>query len=111
MRIRDKQHLECVRSHDCLNCRTDYGVIPHHLLKCPDQKKGTGLKLGDNWTIPLCCLCHGALHAAGSEVKFFGVEGAKTAIKVAQDLWRKIEEVNAATELTKQSQELGLDPC
>lgn len=92
-KIRDKQHLKNVRNFYCSHCFTDQNIEAHHLLKLPegmsDEESGTGQKNGDNWTIPLCRRCHSNLHRAGSEEKFFGVDGALARIEYAKYLWEK----------------------
>jgi hypothetical protein len=87
-RVRDKDHLRYVSSLPCVVC----GRLPsqaHHLKHA--QPRAMGLKVGDQWTVPLCNLHHRSLHDAGSEV----------------DWWRgqKVEPNSAATQLWRSSRE------
>lgn len=70
-RIRDARYLSRVRSHGCLICGMP--AQAHHLTKA--EWTGTGMKVGDNWTVPLCALCHHDLHRFGDEQTWWDMNG------------------------------------
>jgi hypothetical protein len=81
-RVRDKEHLRYLSSLPCVVC----GRLPsqaHHLKHA--QPRAMGLKVGDQWTVPLCNLHHRALHDAGAEVDWW--------------LGQKVDPIAAASEL------------
>jgi hypothetical protein len=63
-RIRDKAYLIYVRSFPCLVCKQPAGAA-HHILFA--QPRARGMKVGDNWTIPLCHQHHEGVHHYGNE--------------------------------------------
>jgi hypothetical protein len=82
-RHRDKGHLKFVASQPCLVC----GRSPadaHHLRFA--QPRGMGLKVSDEFTVPLCRSCHRQNHQVGDERSWWK---AKTSdpLKVAEGLW------------------------
>jgi hypothetical protein len=82
-RHRDKGHLKFVASQPCLVC----GRSPadaHHLRFA--QPRGMGLKVSDEFTVPLCRSCHRQNHRVGDERSWWK---AKTSdpLKVAERLW------------------------
>jgi len=91
-RIEDKAYLKHVSELPCIECHTLGAVAPHHLLKFPGEYRGTGRKLGDNRTIPMCNDHHRALHDVGSEIKYFGKMGALYAIDMSIKLWKDWED-------------------
>jgi len=82
-RYRDKAHLKFVASHHCLIC----GRSPtdaHHLRFA--QSRGMGLKVSDEFTVPLCRAHHRENHRFGDEQAWW----AKLAIdplQASQRLW------------------------
>jgi DNA recombination protein Rad52 len=63
-RYRSKEHLRFVASQPCLIC----GRTPsqaHHVRFA--QPKGVGLKVSDEFTVPLCAVHHTENHATGDE--------------------------------------------
>jgi hypothetical protein len=63
-RIRSKEHLRFVAQHPCLIC----GRSPshaHHIRFA--QSRGLGLKVSDEFTVPLCAIHHQQNHARGEE--------------------------------------------
>jgi hypothetical protein len=82
-RHRDKGHLKFVASQPCLVCgRTPADA--HHLRFA--QPRGMGLKVSDEFTVPLCRSCHRQNHQVGDERSWWK---AKTSdpLKVAERLW------------------------
>ena len=84
-RIRDKEHLKYVASQPCILC----GRQPcdaHHLRFA--QPRATGLKVSDEFTVPLCRTHHRQLHDAGNEVSWWE-DLEINALKIARGLWEE----------------------
>ena len=64
-RLRDKAHLRFVASQPCLVCGRQPSD-PHHLRFA--QPRALGMKVSDEFTVPLCRGHHRQLHQAGNEV-------------------------------------------
>jgi hypothetical protein len=82
-RLRDKQHLRFVAKQPCLVC----GRQPcdaHHLRFA--QSRGLGLKVSDEFAVPLCRAHHRELHRAGKEVDWWARSGIEP-IDIARRLW------------------------
>ena len=97
-RLRDKAHLKFVASQPCLVCGRQPSD-PHHLRFA--QPRGIGLKVSDEFTVPLCRGHHRQLHQAGNEVRWW--ENLQIdALATAKDLWKqthtKDERVDAQTQ-------------
>jgi hypothetical protein len=83
-RIRDKAHLKFVASQPCIVCGRQPSD-PHHLRFA--QPRGLGLKVSDEFTVPLCRVHHRQLHQAGNEVAWW--EGLQIdALEMARGLWQ-----------------------
>ena len=67
-RLRDKAHLRFVASQPCLVCGRQPSD-PHHLRFA--QPRALGLKVSDEFTVPLCRGHHRQLHQAGNEVAWW----------------------------------------
>jgi Rad52/22 family double-strand break repair protein len=84
-RLRDKSHLKFVASKPCLVCGRQPSD-PHHLRFA--QPRAIGLKVSDEFTVPLCRGHHRQLHQAGNEVVWW--EGLKiNARDIAKGLWEQ----------------------
>jgi hypothetical protein len=84
-RLRDKAHLKFVASQPCLICGRQPSD-PHHLRFA--QPRGIGLKVSDEFTVPLCRGHHRQLHQAGTEVTWW--ENLQIdALAIAKDLWKQ----------------------
>src|SRR5262249_9696899 len=84
-RLRDKTHLKFVASQACLVCGR-HPSDPHHLRFA--QARGIGLKVSDEFTVPLCRGHHRQLHQAGNELAWW--ENLKIdALGIAKDLWKQ----------------------
>jgi DNA recombination protein Rad52 len=96
-RLRDKAHLKFVASQPCLICGRQPSD-PHHLRFA--QPRGSGLKVSDEFTVPLCRGHHRQLHQAGNEVTWWKNLHID-ALAIAKDLWKqthtKDERVDAQT--------------
>jgi hypothetical protein len=82
-RIRDKEHLKFVSRQPCLVCGRQ-PADAHHLRFA--QPRALGLKVSDEFTVPLCRTHHRNLHQAGNELIWW----EKTRIEplpVAGKLW------------------------
>ena len=83
-RLRDKAHLEFVASQPCLAC----GRRPshaHHLRFA--QPRAMGLKVSDEFTVPLCNAHHDFIHKTGDERSWWARHGVLEPLKVADKLW------------------------
>ena len=82
-RIRDKSHLKFVGSQPCLVC----GKSPadaHHLRFA--QPRGMGLKVSDEFTVPLCRAHHRDNHRFGDEKVWWSKTGIDP-IEISQRFW------------------------
>jgi DNA recombination protein Rad52 len=82
-RLRDKAHLKFVASQPCLVCGRQ-PTDPHHLRFA--QPRALGLKVSDEFTVPLCRGHHRQLHQAGNEEAWW-TERNINALTIAKDLW------------------------
>ena len=83
-RIRDKAHLAFVANEPCLVC----GRKPahaHHLRFA--QPSALGLKVSDEYTVPLCNIHHDSLHQTGDERAWWARHGILEPLKFAARLW------------------------
>jgi hypothetical protein len=93
-RIRDKHHLRFVASQPCLICGRQPSD-PHHLRFA--QPRALGLKVSDEFTVPLCRGHHRQLHQAGNEAAWW--EGLKiNALEIAKGLWEQTHPKSAAAD-------------
>ena len=83
-RVRDKEHLKFVGRQPCLICgRTPSDA--HHLRFA--QIRGIGLKVSDEFTVPLCRTHHRELHRMGDEASWWSQQ-LKEPLAAAEALWR-----------------------
>ncbi|WP_439398325.1 ERF family protein [Bradyrhizobium sp. PMVTL-01] len=82
-RRRDREHLRFVAKQPCLVCGRNPSD-PHHLRFA--QPKGLGLKVSDEFTVPLCRAHHRELHRASNEVAWWS-RLAIEPLEVARRLW------------------------
>jgi ERF superfamily len=82
-RLRDKAHLRFVAHQPCLICGR-LPCDPHHLRFA--QSRGLGLKVSDEFTVPLCRAHHRELHRAGKEVDWWARTGIEPT-DIAHKLW------------------------
>lgn len=99
-RHRCPAHLRWVASIPCVACSggrlpgrewMDRGAVSqaHHVLYA--QPRARGLKVGDQWVVPLCVAHHdpnhsGSVHANGAERAWWAVRGIDP-ITIAEALW------------------------
>ncbi len=84
-RLRNKAHLKFVASQPCLICGRQPSD-PHHLQFA--QPRALGLKVSDEFTVPLCRGHHRQLHQAGNEVVWWKALNID-AMPVARQLWKQ----------------------
>ncbi len=97
-RLRDKAHLRFVASQPCLVCGRQPSD-PHHLRFA--QPRALGLKVSDEFTVPLCRGHHRHLHQAGNEVAWW--ENLKIdALPIAKGLWEQTRPKSAPAERASQ---------
>ena len=85
-RVRDKEHLRFVAQKPCLLCGRSPSD-PHHLRFA--QRRALGLKVSDEFTVPLCRGHHREVHHSGDEAKWWQKAGIDP-IRVARALWLKL---------------------
>ena len=94
-RLRDKAHLRFVASQPCLVCGRQPSD-PHHLRFA--QPRALGLKVSDEFTVPLCRGHHRQLHQAGNEVAWW--DNLKiNALEIAKGLWEQTRPKSAAADV------------
>ena len=84
-RIRCKEHLRFVASQPCAIC----GRSPahaHHVRHA--QSRGIGLKVSDEFTVPLCATHHHQIHATGREREWWQQRNIDPLI-IASALWQQ----------------------
>jgi hypothetical protein len=103
-RLRDKAHLKFVASQPCLICGRQPSD-PHHLRFA--QPRAIGLKVSDEFTVPLCRGHHRQLHQAGNEVAWWEKLNIKP-LEVAKGLWEQTHPKSASTD-TQQLNEIAAE--
>ena len=91
-RLRDKPHLEFVASEPCLVCDRK-PCHAHHIRFA--QPRAMGMKVGDEWVVPLCFTHHRLLHEAGNEADWWAKQRIDP-LEVAERLWRDSRGIQAA---------------
>jgi hypothetical protein len=82
-RRRDKSHLRFVAKQPCLICER-LPCDAHHLRFA--QARGLGLKVSDEFTVPLCRGHHREVHRVGNEAQWWQDAGID-ALAIAHKLW------------------------
>jgi hypothetical protein len=95
-RLRDKSHLKFVASQPCLVCGRQPSD-PHHLRFA--QPRALGLKVSDEFTVPLCRGHHRQLHQAGNEVVWWEDLKIKP-MDIAKALWEQSHPIFALAPLS-----------
>jgi hypothetical protein len=83
--LRDKAHLKFVASQPCLICGRQPSD-PHHLRFA--QPRAIGLKVSDEFTVPLCRGHHRELHRAGNEAVWWQ-DRRIDPLEIAKNLWEQ----------------------
>ena len=84
-RLRDKAHLKFVATQPCLICGRQPSD-PHHLRFA--QPRAIGLKVSDEFTVPLCRGHHRQLHQVGNEQSWW-TDRNITPLQIARTLWEQ----------------------
>jgi DNA recombination protein Rad52 len=84
-RLRDQAHLKFVASQPCLVCGRQPSD-PHHLRFA--QPRAIGLKVSDEFTVPLCRGHHRQVHQAGNEAGWWE-DLQIDALEIARGLWEQ----------------------
>ncbi len=84
-RLRDKNHLKFVASQPCLICGRQPSD-PHHLRFA--QPRALGLKVSDEFTVPLCRGHHRELHQAGNELIWWQARNIEP-LPIAKAFWEQ----------------------
>ena len=96
-RLRDKAHLKFVASQPCLVCGRQPSD-PHHLRFA--QPRALGMKVSDEFTVPLCRGHHRQLHQVGNEVPWW--EDRKiNPLETAKVLWEQTHPRSVASDAHK----------
>ena len=82
-RLRDKAHLRFVAAQPCVICERQPSD-PHHLRFA--QPRAIGLKVSDEFTVPLCRGHHRELHRAGNEVAWWQ-DRRIDPLEIAKSFW------------------------
>jgi hypothetical protein len=82
-RLRDKGHLRFVASKACLVCGREPSD-PHHLRFA--QPRALGMKVSDEFTVPLCRTHHRQLHQVGDERAWWKQRHIDP-LEIAKSLW------------------------
>ena len=98
-RLRDKAHLRFVASQPCLVCGRQPSD-PHHLRFT--QPRALGMKVSDEFTVPLCRGHHRQLHQAGDEVAWWARLNIN-ALEIAKGLWEQTRSKSSTATDTHQS--------
>ena len=91
-RLRDKAHLKFVASQPCLVCGRQPSD-PHHLRFA--QPRAIGLKVSDEFAVPLCRGHHRQLHQTGNEVTWWE-DLHIDAMEIASGLWQQSRSASSA---------------
>ena len=95
-RLRDKAHLKFIASQPCVVCGR-HPSDPHHLRFA--QPRALGMKVSDEFTVPLCRGHHRQLHEAGNEVVWWE-ERKINALEIAKGFWQQTHPKSAVIEAT-----------
>jgi ERF superfamily len=95
-RQRNKIHLRLVAKQPCLICARQ-PCDAHHLRFA--QARSLGLKVSDEFTVPLCRGHHRELHRAGNEANWWNTKGVD-AIAAARKLWTETHPVRTSARIT-----------
>jgi DNA recombination protein Rad52 len=84
-RIRCKQHLRFVAREPCVICGRQ-PTHAHHLRHA--QPRGLGLKVSDEFTVPLCAIHHNDVHRVGMEETWWRERNIEP-LEIAKKLWQQ----------------------
>ena len=81
-RVRAKAYIKTLQGKPCLVCKQE--AEAHHVRFA--EPSAMGMKVGDNWCVPLCHTCHMQLHAFGDERTWWDLQGIDP-LKWAKKSW------------------------
>jgi hypothetical protein len=84
-RVRCKEHLRFVARRPCVICGRQPSHA-HHLRHA--QGRGVGLKVSDEFTVPLCAIHHNEVHRVGREENWWRERNIEP-MGIAQSLWQQ----------------------
>jgi len=96
-RLRDKAHLKFVASQPCLICERQPSD-PHHVRYA--QARALGLKVSDEFTVPLCRGHHRQLHQAGNEETWWKNLNIDP-LAIAKQLWEQTHPKSASDSVSQ----------
>jgi hypothetical protein len=105
-RLRDKAHLRFVASQPCLVCGRQPSD-PHHLRFA--QPRALGLKVSDEFAVPLCRGHHRQLHQAGNEVVWWTNLNID-ALEIAKGLWEQTRPKSVAADTHQPIEDVATAP-
>jgi DNA recombination protein Rad52 len=82
-RLRNKEHLKFVAQQPCLICGRQ-PAHAHHVRFA--QKRALGMKVSDEFTVPLCSVHHDAVHRVGDERRWWARQAIEP-LKAASAFW------------------------
>ena len=85
-RYRSNKYLDYVRGRPCLIC--DFMGEAHHLTFA--EPNAMSMKVGDNWTVPMCHAHHMELHRFGDEKLWWDLQGVDP-VPIAEQLFKDYE--------------------
>jgi hypothetical protein len=88
-RIRCKDHLRYVATQPCVICGRSPSH-PHHVRYA--QSRGIGLKVSDEFVVPLCAIHHRQLHQTTKEREWWQARRMDPLI-IAAELWRESQKL------------------
>ena len=87
MRFRSKKYIKSLHGKPCLVC--GFASEAHHVT-CAEPN-AMGMKVGDNWCVPLCHAHHMELHNFGDERLWWAMQGVDP-IEHATKLFKEFEQ-------------------
>ena len=104
-RLRDKAHLKFVATQPCLICGRQPSD-PHHLRFA--QPRAMGVKVSDEFTVPLCRGHHQQLHQVGNEEAWWAERNINP-LEIARMLWQatRLESVDSNAAPNDKKQEIA----
>ena len=90
-RVRSREHLRFVAKQPCLICARAPSQA-HHVRFA--QPRGLGLKVSDEFTVPLCAIHHMENHATGDERQWWQKQKLDP-LSEAEKLWRQSQGASA----------------
>ena len=87
MRFRSNKYIKSLHGKPCLVC--GFASEAHHVTYA--EPNAMGMKVGDNWCVPLCHAHHMELHNFGDERLWWAMQGVDP-IEHATKLFKEFEQ-------------------